>query len=221
MKKNVKKVKVLSILMVTTLVSVLVIGCGSKSEDDSKKTNSESQINSENKSDAGAAINTENKEDVGEAETSENKEDAGEAETSENKEDTDGKEVVSDKIVLEESVISDIESKLSAHEDNIKTLEEKLQNATSQSQMNQISGEIAVEWNNFLDSLLNTIKENAETEAWNKFQQEQNDWAVDKETAVKEAGLEFEGGSMQPLEENSTSAKLTKERVYEIIDGLK
>lgn len=218
MKKNVKKVKVLSILMVTALVSALVIGCGSKSEDDSKKTNSESQINSENKEDAGAAINPENKEDVGEAETSENKE---EAETSQNKEDTDNKEVVSDKIVLEESVISDIESKLSAHEDNIKTLEEKLQNATSQSQMNQISGEIAVEWSNFLDSLLKTIEENAKAEAWKKLEQEQSEWADSKEKAVKQAGLEFEGGSMQALEENSTAAKLTKERVYEIIDGLK
>lgn len=221
MKKNVKKVKVLSVLMVTALVSALVIGCGSKSEADSKKTNGESQMNSENNADAGAAVNTEDKEGVGEAETSENKEDTGEAETSENKADTEDKEVVSDKIVLEESVISDIESKLSAHEDNIKTLEDKLQNATTQLDMNQTSGEIATAWSDFLDSLLTTIEDNSEAEAWEKFEQEQMEWAGNRETAVKEAGLEYEGGSMQALEENSTAAKLTKERVYEIIDGLK
>ncbi|MBQ3543643.1 MAG: DUF1311 domain-containing protein [Lachnospiraceae bacterium] len=209
MKKNVKKVKVLSILLVTALVSALVIGCGSKSEDDSKKTNSESQMNSENKSDAGAAINPENKED------------AGEATTPEKVEDTDNKEEVSDKIVLEASVINDIESKLSTHEDSIKTLEEKLQNATTQMDMNQTSGEIAVAWSDFLDSLLNIIEENAEAEAWKKFEQEQSEWAESRETAVREAGLEYEGGSMQALEENSTAARLTKERVYEIIDGLK
>lgn len=185
MKKNRKKVRVLSILMVTVLASVLVIGCSSKSEDESKKTNSENKISSENKEDA------------------------------------DSKGEVSDKIVLEASVINDIESKLSMHEDNIKTLEEKLQNATSQFDMNQTSGEIAVAWSDFLDSLLNTIEENAEAEAWKKFEQEQSEWAGSRETAVREAGLKFEGGSMQALEENSTAARLTKERVYEIIDDLK
>ena len=38
-----------------------------------------------------------------------------------------------------------------------------------------------------------------------------------KEQAVKDAGAEFEGGSMQPLVMNLEGARLTKERVYELL----
>ncbi len=46
-------------------------------------------------------------------------------------------------------------------------------------------------------------------------------WIADKEAAVQEAGVEFEGGSMQPLIMNQKAAALTRDRVYELADKLK
>ena len=41
----------------------------------------------------------------------------------------------------------------------------------------------------------------------------QKEWIKNKEAAVKDAGADFEGGSMQPMIENSTAADWTKKRV--------
>ena len=50
---------------------------------------------------------------------------------------------------------------------------------------------------------------------------EERQWIKKKEQAVKEAGKEAEGGSLQPLLENTEAAQLTRERVYELADILK
>ena len=46
---------------------------------------------------------------------------------------------------------------------------------------------------------------------------EQQKWIKDKEAAMKAAGADFEGGTMQPMIEYSTGAKLTRERVEVLI----
>ena len=48
----------------------------------------------------------------------------------------------------------------------------------------------------------------------------ERDWVNAKEQAVKEAGAEFEGGSMQPMVMNQKGAEMTKERVYELMEIL-
>ena len=46
---------------------------------------------------------------------------------------------------------------------------------------------------------------------------EQQKWIKNKEASMKEAGADFEGGTMQPMIEYGTGAKLTRERVEELI----
>lgn len=48
---------------------------------------------------------------------------------------------------------------------------------------------------------------------------EQLQWISDKEAAVAAAGAEAEGGSLQPLLEADCAARLTKERVYYLVEN--
>ena len=50
---------------------------------------------------------------------------------------------------------------------------------------------------------------------------EQREWIADKEETVKEAGAEYEGGSIQPLIEYTEAAEITKKRVYELAELVK
>ena len=54
-----------------------------------------------------------------------------------------------------------------------------------------------------------------------KLTEEERAWIKWKEQAVKDAGSEMEGGSMQPLLENDKAAEVTRERVYELAGWLK
>ena len=53
-----------------------------------------------------------------------------------------------------------------------------------------------------------------------KLLDEQRAWIKDKEAAVQEAGKEAEGGSLQPLLENTEAAKWTRERTYKLLNIL-
>ena len=50
---------------------------------------------------------------------------------------------------------------------------------------------------------------------------EERVWIKEKEAAMKEAGKEAEGGTMQPMLEQGVGADLTKKRVYVLLDYLK
>ena len=53
-----------------------------------------------------------------------------------------------------------------------------------------------------------------------KLLDEQRAWIKDKEAAVQEAGKEAEGGSLQPLLENTEAARWTRERTYKLLNIL-
>lgn len=52
-------------------------------------------------------------------------------------------------------------------------------------------------------------------------QEEKNGLISNKENAIEQAGLEYDGGTMRPMVENQTGADLTKQRVYELSQYLK
>jgi len=92
--------------------------------------------------------------------------------------------------------------------------------ALSQNEMNDISRQIYEAWDNSLNYIWSLIKENLSEEEYEKLLNEQRSWIEEKEQKVKEAGAEFEGGSMQPLIENGEAAELTRERAYELVEFL-
>lgn len=91
----------------------------------------------------------------------------------------------------------------------------------SQQELNQLSGELYVLWDDELNSIWRRIKEILPTEEMDQLTAEELQWIDDKEKAVAEAGSEFEGGSMQPYIENTRAADITRTRVYELADYLR
>ena len=75
-------------------------------------------------------------------------------------------------------------------------------------------------WDSDLNAIWRELKVFLDDESFDKLLQEQREWIATKEAEVKEAGAEFEGGSMQPMVMNQKAAELTKIRVYELLEYL-
>lgn len=114
-----------------------------------------------------------------------------------------------------------MEYEIALTEDTVAELEEKLQNASTQMEMNDISYQIYMAWDDTLNLIWGVLKDNLDEEKMKKLTEEERNWIAEKEEAVKLAGEEAEGGSMQPLLESDKAAELTKERVYELMEYLK
>ena len=96
-----------------------------------------------------------------------------------------------------------------------------LEQAQSQSEMNQKAHELYVLWDDALNELWGKLQDSLPEDEFDKLLDEQIQWIEDKENAVEEAGKEVEGGSMYPLITNSKAAEITEERVYEFYELLK
>lgn len=95
-------------------------------------------------------------------------------------------------------------------------LEEELQNAVAQADMNQISGEIYTVWDDALNTIWEILQENMDETSMEQLTEEERIWIMRKETVVQEAGAEVEGGSLHSLVVSSKAADLTRKRVYEL-----
>ena len=86
----------------------------------------------------------------------------------------------------------------------------------TQADMNEKSQALYTLWDDALNNLWGEIKSNLPEKEFEKLLNEQRSWITEKEKAVKEAGKEFEGGSIYPMIVNGEAAKITEERVYEL-----
>lgn len=112
---------------------------------------------------------------------------------------------------------SAIDTELEALAAKAAELEIQIENGMlSQSELNQLSGELYVLWDDELNSMWKRIREILPEEEMDRLTAEELEWIDEKEAAAAEAGAGFEGGSMQPFLVNSTAANLTKNRVYEL-----
>ena len=88
-------------------------------------------------------------------------------------------------------------------------------------EMNQTSYKIYTIWDDQLNYIWKLMKENLSEDQMKDILTEQRAWIKEKEQKVKETGAECEGGSLQPLLENTEAAELTRERAYELLDYFK
>ena len=90
----------------------------------------------------------------------------------------------------------------------------------TQTDMTTIAYERNNMWDEYLNSIWEVLLETKSAEEMETIKAEEKEWIAKKEAAVKEAGSEVEGGSMQPMIENDKAAEMTKERVYELLELL-
>ena len=86
-----------------------------------------------------------------------------------------------------------------------------------QQTMNQTAFEEYQIWDTLLNNIWGYLRDNLDENTMNALTEEQKQWIRDKESAVKTAGADFEGGSMQPMIEYGTGAEYTRKRVEYLI----
>lgn len=139
--------------------------------------------------------------------------------------DAAGSSEITESITIEntEKIGIDIDGMMEAADQEAALLEKKLtEDATlTQSDMNALSQEIYMIWDNLLNELWGILKENLDQETMDTLLKEQRIWITEKEVAVKEAGAAFSGGSMATLAANQKAAELTKARVQVLVEYLR
>lgn len=89
--------------------------------------------------------------------------------------------------------------------------------SADQATMNRHSYEVFQKWDVLLNDIYRYLKSTMSASEFKALEADEIRWINEKETAVKAAGAEFEGGSMRPLVENTTATSYTKERCYYLI----
>jgi len=93
--------------------------------------------------------------------------------------------------------------------------------ALTQTDMNESSGELYELWDEALNHIWGELKKSLPEEEFEKLLDEQRIWIEEKEKRVEEAGKGVEGGSIYALVVNSEAAIITEERVYELYELFK
>ena len=115
-----------------------------------------------------------------------------------------------------------IDAELRELENKAQVINDQLEDGSlSQGDMNQLSAELYALWDDELNSIWKRIKNKLDADAMEALTKEERAWVQEKEKQVKDAGSEWEGGSGQPLAENTEAANLTRKRVYVLAEYLK
>lgn len=113
----------------------------------------------------------------------------------------------------ERKALEDVTDRASAMEEKLTT-----DGTLSQGDMNSLAGEIYGAWDGELNRLWRVLKRTQDKDTMAALTKEQLQWIHDKEAASKAAGEEAGGGSLSILLEADCAARLTKERVYSLME---
>lgn len=112
----------------------------------------------------------------------------------------------------------DIHAQLSEMESATAPLTKKLTEDAllTQTDMNNLSYEIYTMWQGVLDETISVLEENLSAKEYKAFQEEQANWEIEREEAVKAYVSEFASGSIAPLLSNMEMTQQTKLRAYDL-----
>ncbi len=113
--------------------------------------------------------------------------------------------------------IQSLWTRIAAAEDQSASLDET---ALTQADMNLVANTKYEMWDSILNHVWKLLLGRLEEDARKNLIAEERAWIAEKEAAVKEAGKEVEGGTLYPAVTSGTAARLTRERVYVLMDYL-
>ncbi len=90
----------------------------------------------------------------------------------------------------------------------------------NQVEYNAKTGELYQLWDQSLNDLWKVLESVCAQDQLETLRDAQADWITERDRKIKDAGMEVEGGSMQPMLENMEGAKLTEARVHELMGYL-
>lgn len=117
--------------------------------------------------------------------------------------------------------VSDIDAELAETESKAGEIQDRINSALAQEDINTLSGELYKLWDDELNSVWGRLKTILPADTMEQLTDEEIAWIEEKEAAMTAAGREAAGGSMQPMLENLKGADLTKARVYVLADYLR
>lgn len=116
------------------------------------------------------------------------------------------------------SVAEQKRAEFTARAEEIKSFEnDSSKTSADQATMNRHSYEVFQKWDVLLNDIYRYLKSTMSTSEFKALEADEIKWITEKENAIKAAGAEYEGGSMQPLVENTTATAYTKDRCYYLI----
>lgn len=118
----------------------------------------------------------------------------------------------------QQSLSEEIAAEISRTEEQEKVVEKKQEAATTQPEMNKTAEEMYQLWDDTLNAVWKLLEASLSEADMDALRKEELQWIASKEAEVRAAGLENEGGSIQPLVEAMTGAELTRARVYELAE---
>lgn len=92
-----------------------------------------------------------------------------------------------------------------------------LETAETQVEINSESGIVYKKWDTLLNEIYQYLKTIMSENEFKQLQEDEQDWIVEKENAIDEAGAEWEGGSGEPMARNMAAIQYTEERCYYLI----
>jgi uncharacterized protein YecT (DUF1311 family) len=95
-----------------------------------------------------------------------------------------------------------------------KPLEEELQSAATQTDLNIASGELYNVWDEAINSVWAILRETMGEREFDLLLDQQLIWIEQKELEIQRAVAQYQGGSMAALVANQTATEMTRERVY-------
>ena len=90
----------------------------------------------------------------------------------------------------------------------------------TQADMNQAAHERYRIWDDLLNSLWRMLLDVLPKDTMDPLTREQLSWIAEKEIVIAEAGAQVADGSVYPAVVNGTAARLTRDRVYELLEYL-
>lgn len=132
---------------------------------------------------------------------------------------------------LSDAGISDVETYIPAEsaigqelakvEEKAAAINKKLESEDlTQAEMDELAEQQYKLWDEELNSIWKRLKETLDEEDMTRLTQEEKTWISEKDKQVKEAGADYEGGSLQSMVMNLKASELTKIQVYELAKNL-
>lgn len=116
--------------------------------------------------------------------------------------------------------LSWIRVQVSIRESADRSLESSLQEAETQAEINALAHNRYRLWDDFLNELWAVLKQALDKGTMHSLTLEELDWIEEKEQAIAEAGSAFAGGSLYSTVAADIATRMTRDRVYELLEYL-
>lgn len=116
--------------------------------------------------------------------------------------------------------ISWIRTQVSIRESSDSSFESSLQEAETQAEINKLANNRYRMWDDFLNDLWAILNQVLDKETMHNLTIEELAWIEEKEQAIAEAEAEFAGGSLYSAVAADIAVRMTRDRVYELLEHL-